>query len=612
MFFCCLLKKSFVISWIIDGISALMRKILLLLLVVINVFCHGAEFKFAVLGDSQFHNPEVFEALVKEASLLEPDFVIQVGDMIHGYTYEPEHIRGEWERFKQQIGPLTVPFYPVPGNHDVGTLALENVYKEVWGEDRLFYSFNHKNSHFIILDTDYNLNYGKITPNQIEWLSNDLENNKEADHIFVFMHNPLWRSKNSSWDELTAVLKKYENARTVFAGHTHEYCFEEVDGFQCFIINSSGHINYEAPAVGYFHQFLYVSIKDDEVQKAIVPFGSIKPGNYVARKERDRVAPYFVPVGGGQIPGAKDAPLDIVYSFPLKNRTKEMNVYTVRWHIPNPAFTVEPRKQAILLGPNRTEDVYVRITAPSQEYAFYSLPYALIETYYNTLRGESVALSSRHELCIPREAIVRYTSRRPHLDGILDDTAWQSAEIITDFQLNKAGDPADAQTWVRTLFDKENFYVGVHCEEPNPENLVALATGSIPFTWGDDDVEVFLDVNHDKASYARAFVNCKGTTFSSLPGKGLCDAFFDQAVHIGKDYWAAEFRIPLKNLGVEDTPTSATIWGFNVRRHRQKPQRVQSDWVKMQNVPYEPWRFGVLRFIPEGIKPPVIPSENDE
>jgi predicted phosphodiesterase len=589
-----------------------MRKIFISFLLIISAFCPGAEFKFAVLGDSQFNNPEVFEAIVKEASLLEPDFVIQVGDMIHGYTYEPEQIRGEWERFKKQISPLSVPFYPVPGNHDVGTQALENVYKEVWGEDRLFYSFNHKNCHFIILDTDYNLNYGKITPDQMDWLSKDLENNREAEHIFVFMHQPLWRSKNSSWDELTAVLKKYEGARTIFAGHTHEYCFEEVDGFQCFIINSSGQINHEAPAVGYFHQSLHVSVKEKVVRTAIVPFGSIKPGDYVTRRERDRVAPYFVPVGGGQIPSAKDAPLDIVYSFPLKNRTKEMNVYTVRWEIPNPAFTVEPRKQAILLAPDRTEDVYVRITAPAQDYAYYSLPYARIETYYNSLPGESVSLSSRHDLCIPRESVVRYTSRRPNLDGVLDDTAWQSAEIITDFQLNKAGDPADVQTWVRTLFDSENFYVGVHCEEPNPENLVALATGSIPFTWGDDDVEVFLDVNHDKETYARAFVNCAGTTFSSLPGKGLCDAFFDKAVHIGKDYWAAEFRIPFKNLGVEDTPSSATIWGFNVRRHRQKPERVQSDWLKMQNVPYEPWRFGILRFAPEGTKPATPISENDE
>jgi predicted phosphodiesterase len=589
-----------------------MRKIFLIILLLIGAVCPGAEFKFAILGDSQFHNPGVFEAIVKEVSLLEPDFVIQVGDMIHGYTYEPEHIRGEWDRFKGQIAPLTIPFYPVPGNHDVGTRALENVYKEVWGENKLFYSFDHKESHFIILDTDYNLNYGKITPNQLEWLSKDLEASKEAEHIFIFMHQPIWRSKNAGWDELTALLKKYEKARAIFTGHTHENCFEEVDGFRCYIINSSGQMNYEAPAVGYSFQFLYISIKDDMVQEAIVPYGSIKPGDYVTRKERDRVAPYFVPVGGGQIPDAKYEPLDTLYSFPLKNRTKEMNVYKVRWEIPNPAFTVEPQEQAVLLGPNRTEDVYVRITAPAGDYAYYSLPYALIETYYNTLRGESVVLSSRHDLCIPRESYTRFTSRRPHLDGILDDTAWQSAEIITGFQMDKAGDPAEVQTWVRTLFDKENFYVGVHCEEPNPENLVALATGSIPFTWGDDDIEIFLDVNHDKATYARAFVNCAGTTFSSLPGEGLCDAFFDQSVHVGKDYWAAEFRIPFKNLGVEDMPTSATIWGFNVRRHRQKPQRVQSDWVKMQNVPYEPWRFGVLRFIPEGYKPPATPTENNE
>ncbi|MBN1903097.1 metallophosphoesterase [Candidatus Sumerlaeota bacterium] len=589
-----------------------MYKKFIILLVMISALCPGAEFKFAVLGDSQFHNPETFEAIVREVVLLEPDFVIQIGDMIHGYTYEPEHIRGEWERFKRQIAPITVPFYPVPGNHDVGTKPMEDIYKEVWGQDKLFYSFDHKGCHFVILDTDYYPDYGKITPNQIEWLSKDLEANKDAGHIFVFFHQPVWRSRNSGWDGVAALLKKYGNARTVFAGHTHEYCLEDVGGIQCYILNSSGHMDYHAPAVGYFHQFLYVSVKEESVRVAIIPYGSVKPGDYVSRKERDRVAPYFVPVGGGQIPDAKDAPLDFVYSFPLRNRTKEMNVYKARWVLPNPAFSVEPLEQAILLGPNRTEDVYVRITAPQGDYAYYSLPYALLETYYNTLRSESVALSSRHDLCIPRQSVARYASRRPHLDGLLDDTAWQSAEIIEDFQVDKAGNPADVQTWVRALYDRENLYVGAHCEEPNPEDLVALAKGPIPFTWGDDDIEIFLDVNHDKATYARAFVNCAGTTFSSLPGKGLCDAFFDQAVHIGKDYWAAELRIPFKNLGVEDTPSSMTLWGFNVRRHRQKPFRVQSDWVKMQNVPYEPWRFGILRFAPEGTKPTAPSSGNDK
>ena len=44
----------------------------------------AADFKFAVWGDSQFHNPKIFDRIVKETELLKPAFVIHVGDMILG------------------------------------------------------------------------------------------------------------------------------------------------------------------------------------------------------------------------------------------------------------------------------------------------------------------------------------------------------------------------------------------------------------------------------------------------------------------------------------------------------------------------------------------------
>lgn len=575
-----------------------MRKIpAILFLILLALSGAAAEFKFAVLGESRFQNPETFEEMVGEAALLKPDFVIHVGNMIHGYTYDPERIRQEWDRFKTQISPLAgIPFYPIPGNHDVATPAQEQIYKKIWGRDKLYYSFDYRGSHFILLNTEYKYTKAGISKEQLLWLEAELEKNCGAENIFVFMHRPLWRYEDSNWRELHEILSRQKNLKTLFAGHSREHCFEEVQGIRCFIVNSSGRMNHAAPAVGYFHQFLYVSVRGEKVTEAVVPAGSIKPPDYVTRRERERATPFFPPPAGGQIPDTRRKPLDHIYSFPLENRTSEMNVYTVRWEIPNPAFTVEPLEQAVLIPPGRSEDVFVRIRAPERNYRFYSLPYAFIETYYNTFRGESVVLRSRHDLSIPRRTGAGFAPRPPWVDGLLDDTAWQSARIATDFQVNKVGDLAGVQTWVRTLYDEENLYVGIHCEEPHPEHLVVLAVKEAPYIWGDDDVELFLDVNHDMRTFARMFVNSRGITFNSMPEKGMVEEWYDHAGHVGKDYWSVEFRLPFRNLGVEDTPTSSTVWGFNVRRHRQKPVRVQSDWVKMQNYPYEPWRFGVLRF----------------
>ena len=104
------------------------------------------EFSFVILGDSQFSHPEVFNRVIEEVALLNPSFVIQVGDMISGYVATDEEFRAEWARFKAQIKPLDrIPFYPVAGNHDVMNASKQPggaaVYREVWGD--LYYSFGY-------------------------------------------------------------------------------------------------------------------------------------------------------------------------------------------------------------------------------------------------------------------------------------------------------------------------------------------------------------------------------------------------------------------------------------------------------------------------------------
>ena len=573
-----------------------MKKLIIFILIFAAAAGAG-EFRFAVLGDSHFDNPEIFERLVQEINLLRPAFVIHTGNMIEGYTYDPEQIRKEWECFKKQIAPLTMPFYPVPGNRDIATTPLQAIFAEIWGKDKLYYSFDYRGSHFIILNTDYNLNYGTISADQMTWAERDLEKNAAAENIFVFMHRPLWRDGASNWNTFAALLKKYPNVRSVMAGHEHEYCFEEVDGLRCFILNASGRMDYYAPAVGYFHHFLMVSVEGTTVTEALIPAGSIKPADYVTRQEQDRASLYLLPPSGGQIPDPSLEPLNILYTFYIRNYSKEINVYTVRWETPNPAFTAEPREQALMLAPGRLEGVSVRLKAPARFYESYSLPYALIQTYYNTYSGESITLTSRHELNVPPRTVARFAKNPPIIDGMLDDTAWMSADDITDFKINRGGDPAQMQTWARTLFDEDYLYIGVHCAEPNLDKLVKLASPPIPFTWGDDEVEIFLDPEHDLQTFARAFVSAGGVAFSTLPEKGIVQPWFEHAVHMGKDYWAVEYKFPFSVLRQDDVPTSATTWGFNVRRHRQKPQREQSDWSKMSDYPNEePWRFGILHF----------------
>ena len=54
------------------------------------------EFTFVILGDSQFSHPEVFNRVIDQVALVNPSFVIQVGDMIRGYADTDHKFRAEW------------------------------------------------------------------------------------------------------------------------------------------------------------------------------------------------------------------------------------------------------------------------------------------------------------------------------------------------------------------------------------------------------------------------------------------------------------------------------------------------------------------------------------
>ncbi len=142
--------------------------------------------------------------------------------MIHGYTYSIDNARKQWQRFKKQISPLTVPFYPTPGNHDVTTKEIQPAYLETWGNDKLYYSFDYMNSHFIILNTCLNQDFDTIPPIEMEWLKKDLEGSKYKENVFVSMHSPLHLNKNYDWQPVHNLLKQY-NVKAVFSGHYHYY-----------------------------------------------------------------------------------------------------------------------------------------------------------------------------------------------------------------------------------------------------------------------------------------------------------------------------------------------------------------------------------------------------
>src|SRR4051794_11661139 len=93
-----------------------------------------SEFQFAVVSDrTGGHRPKVFSRAVEQINLLQPEFVVSVGDLVEGYTSDKQRIAREWKEFQTYVGKLQMPFFYVPGNHDLANKTMLGVWKEKFG-----------------------------------------------------------------------------------------------------------------------------------------------------------------------------------------------------------------------------------------------------------------------------------------------------------------------------------------------------------------------------------------------------------------------------------------------------------------------------------------------
>ncbi len=566
---------------------------IILTIISLNISSAECPFKFVVWGDSQFNNPEVFEKAVKETNLLKPDFVIQVGDLINGYSYDKEKIRQEWQRFKKQIEPLKVPYYPVPGNHDITTTQVLSLYGEVWGNDKYYYSFDYQNSHFIILNNIYPGKMDTIPDDQMEWFKKDLEKNKNAENIFAFFHSPLYTMNEFNWEPIHNMLKKYP-FRAFFAGHSHTYDFREKDGIKYFVVNTSGEIFKKNHLTGHSQGFMVVSVDKTKIDYAYIADGSIFPHDAVIDGEAGRAGKYYEPDNTYIIPDSSMDDVRHSITIPIKNNTNEERSYKIRWETDNFSFRFDPPGAKFNLAPDESKEIPFNLLIPKGKYFREDLPKLKIESPYKNKAGSETVITSYQYLFAPPETQSIRKTGEFNFDGIIDDEIWKSAPEINQLYLDKKGTPAKEKTIIKVIYDDESIYVGIKGDEPNPKGLKSNAGGKLPLVFADDDFEVYFDTYRDLKTFYRLMTNPVGTVLCSRP-KGLFTFKFDVKTFVGGNFWSAEFKIPYTEIGAK-VPRKDDVWGMNIRRSRQQDGGTVSDWSRMRGFPAQPEFFGILKF----------------
>ena len=99
------------------------------------------DFSFVVVSDrAGGHRSGVFASALPKVNLLEPAFVLSVGDLIEGYTDDPVRLAAEWDEVQGFVDQLDAPFFYVPGNHDMSNAVMAQIWRERFGSCLLYTS----------------------------------------------------------------------------------------------------------------------------------------------------------------------------------------------------------------------------------------------------------------------------------------------------------------------------------------------------------------------------------------------------------------------------------------------------------------------------------------
>lgn len=226
-------------------------------------------FQFAIITDrTGGHRPGVFAAAVRKINLMQPEFVISVGDLIEGYSEDKGQWALEWAEFQGKVQALQMPFFYVPGNHDLANPLMAENWNRKFG--RTYYEFRYHDVLFVALNSEdppasepYRFSAAQQT-----WLDDVLKRNADARWTFVFMHKPAWvfadaDPEQTGWNAVERALgdRKY----TVFAGHVHNYArFVRNGRDHIMLATTGGASKLRGKADGEFDQIVWVTMKGDE------------------------------------------------------------------------------------------------------------------------------------------------------------------------------------------------------------------------------------------------------------------------------------------------------------------------------------------------------------
>lgn len=233
-----------------------------------------ANFQFVVVTDRTGGlRPGIFEQGVEKVNLLQPEFVLSVGDLIQGYTEDVDEIKRQWDEFDEFVTRLNMPFFYVVGNHDITNKVMEDIWKERLGST--YYHFVYHDVLFLCLNSEEGLDAHRssfFSEQQRAYVRQALADNPDVRWTMVFLHKPVWlaeeveagkqEAEKSGWGEIESMLQGRKH--TVFAGHIHRYTHRTRNNSNYITLaTTGGGSRLGGPIFGQFDHVMWVTMTDE-------------------------------------------------------------------------------------------------------------------------------------------------------------------------------------------------------------------------------------------------------------------------------------------------------------------------------------------------------------
>lgn len=237
----------------------------------------AVEFTFAFISDrTGGARPGVFEHAIDVVNSLRPDFVIQLGDTIDGYTANAAEISRQWAEMDRTTDALDVPLFRVPGNHDVSNDTMRSIWLRRHGG--LHYHFVYRDVLFVVLNTQDSPRPGdgdvekdtfvdewegtlpvRLSEEQAAWAEDVIAEHDDVRWSFLCMHMPAWQGEVApEFDRIRQAFGK--RPFTAFAGHVHNYRRRQIDGRDYIRLGTSGGSWVVPGEAGNFHHITLVAM----------------------------------------------------------------------------------------------------------------------------------------------------------------------------------------------------------------------------------------------------------------------------------------------------------------------------------------------------------------